>query len=132
MRVRGGLGGGNSYKIWNGDYSVLGTVHESRWEHKMTMKNTKGEEILFLDLDYSYIFQGKSLKIYSNENIVAEFVGKQDRVKKGWLRYNYYNTCSLRILDSDFDRKNLLGMFICCMVHALKRLEPGLDAGGHG
>jgi hypothetical protein len=123
--------GGRNYNIKNTDDSLLGTVHAKfSLSTILTMKNTKGDEILFLDAGRVEALGGKWREINSKENQIAKFDVNQERIKKGWLKYNYYNTCRLQILDLKFDRKNLLGMFICCMVNILKRLEPTGEGSG--
>jgi len=120
---------GESYDVMDYDDSLIGTVKEKFFtsRHILTMKNWKGDEILRFNEGGISEFTESDYKISSiNGKNIAEF-----RVKmKGQLRRYYYNTCLLQIHDLNFDRKSILGMFICCILRILKSLEPIGESGG--
>jgi len=120
---------GESYDVMDYDDTLIGIVKEKFFSsrHIMTMKNSKGDEILRFNEGGISEFTESDYKINSiNGRNIAEF-----RVKmKGQLRRYYYNTCLLQIHDLNFDRKSILGMFICCMLRILKLLEPIGESGG--
>lgn len=72
------------------------------------------KDCLKSDLEY----QIKSIK----GNNVATFTINTD-VTGGWGTRDYNNTCILQIHDLKFDRKNILGMFICSMLVILDTLK---------
>ncbi len=122
---------GESYDVMDYDDNLIGIVKEKFFSsrHIMTMKNSKGDEILRFNEDGILTFIGRKFKINSIDGKnVAEYSIKQEWSKKGWLRYNYHNTSFLHIHDPNFDRKSILGMFICCVLRFYKMLEP---IGGH-
>ncbi len=118
---------GESYEIMDCDDNLIGIVKEKFFSsrHILTMKNWKGDEILRFNEDGILTFVGRKFKINSIDGKnVAEYSIKQEWSKKGWLRYNYHNTSFLHIHDPNFDRKSILGMFICCVLRFYKMLEP--------
>jgi len=118
---------GESYEVMDSDDNLIGIVKEKFFSsrHILTMKNWKGDEILRFNEDGILTFVGRKFKINSIDGKnVAEYSIIQEWSKKGWLRYNYHNTCFLQIHDPNFDRKSILAMFICCVLRFYKMLEP--------
>jgi len=107
-----------SYDVMDYDDNLIGIVKEKS-RYILTMKNSKGDEILQFNEGYDKIssIDGK---------IIAEYSITQEEVKKGWLGYNNYyrNSSFLHIHDPSFDRKSILGMFICCMLKYYHILLP--------
>ncbi len=117
---------GESYDVLDSDDNLIGIVKEKS-RYILTMKNSKGDEILQFNEGYHSTFTGRTFKINSIDGKnVAEFYIIQIEVKKGWLGYNNYyrNTSFLHIHDPSFDRKSILGMFICCMLKYYHILLP--------
>jgi len=122
---------GESYDVMDYDDNLIGIVKAPYFSsrHILTMKNSKGDEILRFNEDGILTFIERKFKINSIDGKnVAEYSIKQEWSKKGWLRYNYHNTSFLQIHDPNFDRKSIFGMFICCVLRFYKTLEP---IGGH-
>jgi len=106
-----------SYDVLDSDDNLIGIVKENS-RYILTMKNSKGDEILQFNEGYNKInsIDGKN---------VAEYSITQKEVKNGWWRSsNYHNTSVLHIHDPNFDRKSILGMFICCMLKYYHILVP--------
>jgi len=122
---------GESYDVMDYDDNLIGIVKAKFFSsrHILTMKNSKGDEILRFNEDGILTFIGRKFKINSIDGKnVAEYSIKQEWSKKGRFRSNYHNTSLLQIHDPNFDRKSILGMFICCVLRFYKMLEP---IGGH-
>jgi len=114
-----------SYDVKNLDDSLIGKVNKKSFPGNdvLIMKNAREEEILKLDEFFGLGSEGNyDINSIDGQN-KAVFRTKQDTVKKSFWRYKYYNTCLLEIIDLNFDRKSLLGMFICCMLSNLEALE---------
>jgi len=127
---------GASYDVKDYDDNLIGIVKGKLFSsrHILTMKNSKGDEILQFNERYNFTFTGRKFKINSMDGkIVAEFYMIQKQVKGGWWRGpDYHNTCVLHIYDPNFDRKSILGMFICCVLRFYNKLEPHGGVGGGG
>ncbi len=120
---------GESYDVMDYDDNLIGIVKEKFFSsrHILTMKNSKGDEILRFNEDGILTFIGRKFKINSidGKNVAGYYI-IQIEVKKGWLGYNNYyrNTSVLHIHDPNFDRKSILGMFICCVLKFYNMLAP--------
>ena len=129
------------YDVKGLDDSLIGKINKKSFTQPyiLIMKNAKEEEILEFNGDFEdvHVFNmmfkaGIDFEINSIDGQnKAQFRVNQDKVKKGFLRYKYYNTCVLKINDLNFDRKSLLGMFICCMLNILDAVEVGSTPPGN-
>jgi len=127
---------GDSYEVMDYDDNLIGIVKGKLWSsrHILTMKNSKGDEILQFNEGYYFTYGGVALKINSmdGKNVAGYYI-TQKEVKKGRLRNsNYHNTSVLHIYDPNFDRKSILGMFICCVLRFYNKLAPHGGEGGGG
>jgi len=127
---------GERYDVMDYDDNLIGTVKGKFFSYLpiLTMKNSKGDEILQFNEGYHSTFTGRTFKINSIDGKnVAEFYIIQKEVKKGrWSSTNYHNTSVLHIRDPNFDRKSILGMFICCVLKFYNKLAPHGGNGGGG
>jgi len=120
---------GGSYEVMDYDDNLIGIVEGKLISSRriLTMKNSKGDEILQFNEGYYDHFEGRRFKINSmdGKNVAGYYI-IQIEVKKGWLGYNNYyrNTSVLHIHDPNFDRKSILGMFICCVLKFYNMLAP--------
>jgi len=103
------------YDVKDSDNNQIGIVNQkviARGQN-WTMKNPNGDEIL--------TFKGPgllrgNLEINSKDGKnIAKFSVKQNKVKLSTGKEEQDNLCILQIIDSDLDRKILLGMFISCL-----------------
>ncbi len=106
---------GAKYDVKDSENNKMGVVNQKLLSRNknITMKNHNDEEILRFE---GSTFLGDNHEIKSMDGkSIAVFSRKQEFVKTGRWRGKTYNTCTLQINDSNFDRKILFGMFISCL-----------------
>jgi len=107
---------GAKYDVKDSDNNQIGIVNQkvlSR-DKNITMKNHKGDEILTFKGSSDLLRGNHEINLIDGKNI-ANFSVKQDFVKLSRWKGKTNNICTLKINDTTFDRKILLGMFISCL-----------------
>ena len=107
---------GAKYDVKDSDNNQIGIVNQkvlSR-DKNITMKNHKGDEILTFKGSSNLLRGNHEINLIDGKNI-ANFSVKQDFVKLSRWKGKTNNICTLKINDTTFDRKIILGMFISCL-----------------
>jgi uncharacterized protein YxjI len=106
---------GSKYDVKDSKNNLLGIVTQKvlTRKKKFTMKNPKGEDVLFFSGSKNQI-QGEH-EINSLDKNIAKFSVKQNFEKRSRWTTILHNTGHLKINDLSFDRKILFGMFVSCL-----------------
>jgi len=107
---------GAKYDVKDSDNNHIGIVKQkvlSR-DKNITMKNHNGDEILTFKGSSNLLGGNHEINLIDGKNI-ANFSVKQDVVKLSRWKGKTNNICTLKINDTTFDRKTILGMFISCL-----------------
>lgn len=111
------------YQVNDFDENMLGNMISP--SHGYLIMNTNGGDLTFHNIGPKLNESIKSdleYQINSTKGNIATFTVNTD-VTGSWGRRNYINTCILQIHDLKFERKNIIGMFICCMLIILDGLD---------
>lgn len=84
-------------------------------DNNMIMKNPRDENFLRFESSNNMIKGPNEIKSVDGK-IIARFSVTEEKIKeRSWKHEPDNSSCTLEIFDPTFDRKILLGMFICCL-----------------